>query len=117
MATVKDLPAHARLGGATSTRLAPQQSPFALKLLASRASRVGGLRARAGTYVQGQFQTSYAFCSARAPPGKVNRWTACSRLANLYVSVTHLIAAASLLAGSLFVLGGRKRERSGPEGM
>ena len=43
----------AQLSGGTPaearTWLAPHRNPFALKLLASRAQRVGGLRAKAGT--------------------------------------------------------------------
>ena len=45
--------------------LAPQYGPFALKLLASRASRVGGLRAQAETEVQGQSTTGYSCRGAR----------------------------------------------------
>jgi len=45
-------------------RSGPAKGPFALKLLASRASRVGGLRAQAETEVQGQSTTGYS-CRAR----------------------------------------------------
>ena len=64
--------AAASVNGPTQTRtttpcvdLAPQYGPFALKLLASRAARVGGLRAQAETEVQGQSTTGYSCRGAR----------------------------------------------------
>ena len=45
----------------TALRAGPAGSPVRLELLASRAARVGGLRAPAGTCLQGQSEAAYSF--------------------------------------------------------
>jgi hypothetical protein len=57
----------AALGQEVKQQAGPRnESPFALKLLASRPSRVGGLRAPAGTWLQRPVRTSSKGCGARS---------------------------------------------------
>ncbi len=62
---VTDDSGSARHSHHAASRSGPAKGPFALKLLASRASRVGGLRAQAETEVQGQSTTGYSCRGAR----------------------------------------------------
>jgi hypothetical protein len=48
---------------ASAKRADPAEKPVRQKLLASRAARVGGLRAPAETSVQGQSSPAYSSCS------------------------------------------------------
>ena len=92
---VTDDSGSARHSHHAASRSGPAKGPFALKLLASRASRVGGLRAQAETEVQGQSTTGYSCRGARwvkpRPGGLRNRIARPGRLH----SSSHASTAAS----------------------